>query len=54
MAAKLPVAQTRMFSGVFICRNCNKKIRTQAVRVIAKKVSCVRCGRHNFRPIRKK
>lgn len=54
MAAKLPIAQKRMFHNVFICRNCNRKIRTQAVRVIAKKVKCPGCGRHVFRPIRKK
>ncbi len=54
MAAKLPIAQIRMFSGVFVCRDCSKKVRTQAVRVIAHKVKCPRCGGHTFRPIRKK
>ena len=54
MATKLPVAQKRMFANVFVCRNCNKKIRTQAVRVIAKKIKCSRCNGHTFRPIRKK
>lgn len=54
MATKLPVAQQRMFGNVFVCRDCNKKIRTQAVRIIAKKVKCPTCGSHTFRPIRKK
>ncbi len=54
MATKLPIAQTRMFAGVFVCRDCNKKIRTQAVRVISGKVTCPRCKGHVFRPIRKK
>ncbi|MEK6893178.1 MAG: hypothetical protein AABX07_03150 [Nanoarchaeota archaeon] len=54
MAAKLPIAQTRMFFNVFICRECNKKIRTQAVRVIAGKVKCPKCGGKRFRPIKKK
>lgn len=54
MATKLPIAQTRMFHDVFVCRDCNKKVRTQAVRVIAKKVKCPTCGGYNFRPIRKK
>lgn len=54
MATKLPVAQKRLFSNVFVCRDCNKKIRTQAVRVIARKIKCVRCGGHTFRPVRKK
>lgn len=54
MATKLPIAQKRLFSNVFVCRDCNKKIRTQAVRVIAGKIKCIRCGGHVFRPIRKK
>ncbi|MBI2631732.1 hypothetical protein HYW75_01900 [Candidatus Pacearchaeota archaeon] len=54
MAAKIPIAQQRMFANVFICRDCSKKVRTQATRVIAKKVKCPRCGSHTFRPIRKK
>jgi len=54
MATKLPVAQKRMFENVFICKNCNKKIRTQAVRVIARKVKCPRCGKRSFRPVKRK
>lgn len=54
MATKIPIAQKRMFADVFICRECNHKVRTQAVRVIAGKVRCPKCGRSHFRPIRKK
>lgn len=54
MAAKIPIAQARLFGNVFICRDCSHKIRTQAVRVITKKVRCVKCGSHAFRPVRKK
>ncbi len=54
MAAKIPVAQKRLFADVFVCKDCNKKIRTQAVRVIAKKVKCPKCGSHAFRPVKKK
>lgn len=54
MATKLPVAQNRMFHDAFVCRDCKRKIRTQAVRVIAKKVKCPGCGGYAFRPIRKK
>lgn len=54
MATKIPVAQKRLFHNVFICRECNQKVRTQAVRVIANKVKCRRCGSKVFRPIRKK
>lgn len=54
MATKIAVAQQRMFGNVFVCRNCNKKIRTQAVRIIAGKVKCPRCDSHALRPVRKK
>ena len=54
MATKIPAAQKRMFQNVFVCKDCNKKVRTQALRVIARKVRCPRCGSYAFRQIRKK
>lgn len=54
MATKIPVAQKRLFHNVFVCKNCSRKIRTQAIRVVSKKVKCPKCGSKNFRPIRKK
>lgn len=54
MATKIPIAQNRMFQNVFICRDCNKKIRTQMVRVLAGKIKCSRCSGHAFRPVKKK
>ncbi|MDO8460170.1 MAG: hypothetical protein Q7S74_03610 [Nanoarchaeota archaeon] len=54
MATKILAAQKRMFGNVFVCKNCSKKIRTQAVRIIAGKIKCPRCSSHAFRPIRKK
>jgi Zn finger protein HypA/HybF involved in hydrogenase expression len=54
MAAKIPIAQARMFNNVFVCRDCNRRVRTQPTRVIAKKVSCPGCGGHTFRPVRRK
>ncbi len=54
MATKISIAQNRMFKNVFICKDCNKKIRTQMVRVLAGKVKCPRCSGHAFRPARKK
>ena len=54
MAAKIPIAQKRLFGDVFVCRDCSHKIRTQAVRVIAKKVKCPKCSSRTFRPVRKK
>jgi DNA-directed RNA polymerase subunit RPC12/RpoP len=54
MAAKIAVAQSRMFNNVFVCRDCNKKIRTQMLRILSKRVKCPRCSGHAFRPVRKK
>lgn len=54
MATKIPVAQKRMFEDVFVCKNCSKKVRSQAVRMTAGKVRCPRCKKNVFRPIRKK
>ena len=54
MATKIPAAQKRMFQDVFVCKDCSRKIRTQAFRVISRKVSCRKCGGHSFRQIRRK
>lgn len=54
MGAKIAVAQKRMFDGVFICKNCNKKIRAQSVKITAGKISCSRCKSRSFKPIRRK
>ncbi len=54
MATKIPAAMKRLFADVFICKNCAKKIRTQATRILAGKVSCPRCHNTTFRTTRKK
>lgn len=54
MAQKIAVAQKRMFEGVFVCKDCGKKIRSQPVRIIAGKVKCPRCDGRAFRPIKRK
>jgi Zn finger protein HypA/HybF involved in hydrogenase expression len=54
MATKIPIAQERMFHDVFVCKKCSKKIRSQAVRVVAGKVTCPRCKSRAFRPVKKK
>ena len=54
MATKIPVAQKRMFQNVFVCKDCRKKMRTQAVKVASGKAKCPRCGSNALRTIRKK
>ena len=52
--AKIPEAEARLFHGIFICRKCKAKIRTDSMKVSQKKVSCRKCGSQQLRPIRKK
>lgn len=54
MATKLVASQTRLFKNIFVCKDCGQKMRTEAVRVIAKKVKCRKCNGKIFRPIRSK
>ena len=54
MATKIPVAQNRLFHDVFVCKECGKKLRSQAVRVTAGKVKCPRCKSTAIRTIKKK
>jgi DNA-directed RNA polymerase subunit RPC12/RpoP len=54
MATKIPAAQNRMFRNVFVCKNCSSKIRSEARKIIERKVKCRKCGGKAFRPIKKK
>ncbi|HLC57061.1 MAG TPA: hypothetical protein VJH95_00660 [Candidatus Nanoarchaeia archaeon] len=51
---KFPEATARIIKNVFVCRKCKTKIRTQALRVIQKRVKCRKCGGKALRAIRKK
>jgi uncharacterized protein with PIN domain len=54
MATKIPAAQARLFKNVFICKDCNSKIRADPRKIIEKKVKCRKCKGRAFRPIKKK
>ena len=54
MAAKIKVAQARMFKNIFICKNCSHKIRSEPRKIIEGKVRCRKCLGKAFRPVRKK
>lgn len=51
---KIPVAQERLFKNIFVCKKCSLKKRATVKQIIEKKVKCRRCGRREFRPLRKK
>ena len=44
MATKIAAAQMRMFKDVFVCKNCNQKMRSDSRRVIEGKLKCRKCG----------
>lgn len=54
MAAKIPAAQNRLFKNVFVCKNCKHKIRVEPLKILTGKAKCRKCGKKDFRPIRKK
>lgn len=54
MATKLPAAQARLYKNMFVCKNCNSKIRSDSRKILDGKVRCRKCLKKAFRPIRKK
>jgi hypothetical protein len=54
MATKIPAAQNRLFKNMFICKNCNQKMKLDPGKVMSGKVSCRKCKHKDFRTIRKK
>lgn len=54
MAVKIPAAQARLLRNVWVCRNCNSKIRAEARKIIEGKVKCRKCKSRAFRPLRKR
>jgi len=52
--AKIPEATSRLFKGVFVCKNCSTKIRADPQKILKGKVKCRKCQKRAFRPIRKK
>ncbi|MBS3090488.1 hypothetical protein J4433_01825 [Candidatus Pacearchaeota archaeon] len=54
MAVKIPAAQARLLKNIWICKNCNSKIRAKSRQIIEGKVKCRKCKSRNFRPMRKR
>ena len=52
--AKIPEAQKRLFKNVFVCKNCQSKLRTSALKVLEGKAKCRKCSKRAFRPLKKK
>ena len=46
-----PVADSRLFYNVYVCRNCNAKIRVSSQKVLRRnEVRCRNCGSSASRP----
>jgi len=50
---KFPEASRRLFHNVYICKSCNTKMRSIPKKINLKVLVCKKCGKRNFRPIRK-
>lgn len=54
MATKIPAAQNRMFKNVFICKDCNHRVRVDPLKILNGKVKCIKCNSRAFRVVKKK
>jgi len=52
--AKIAEAQNRMYKNVFVCKECQSKIRSEPLKILEGKVKCRKCGKRKFRPLKKK
>jgi len=52
--ARFPEADARLIRNKFVCRKCKAVVRSTNLRVLAGKITCRNCGRHAFKPKRKK
>jgi rRNA maturation endonuclease Nob1 len=54
MATKIPAAQNRMFKNMFVCKGCKHKMRLEPQKILSGKARCRKCGKADFRGLRKK
>ncbi|HIG94447.1 MAG TPA: hypothetical protein HA283_01545 [Nanoarchaeota archaeon] len=52
--AKIPEAQNRLFKNMFVCKNCQSKIRSDTQKVLKGLTKCRKCSKKAFRPLKKK
>lgn len=52
--AKIPEAQNRLFKNVFVCKNCQSKIKADTQKILKRKIKCRKCNKTAFRPLKKK
>jgi|TARA_Y100000310_G_C20539986_1_gene742752 ribosomal protein L40E len=52
--AKIIEASNRLFKNIFVCKNCQSKLRTTPQKVLEGRAKCRKCGKKAFRPLKKK
>lgn len=52
--AKILEAQNRLFKNVFVCKNCQSKVRSDPQKILKGKVRCRKCQKKAFRTLKKK
>ena len=52
--AKILEASNRLFKNVFVCKNCQSKIKADPQKILKGKVKCRKCKKGAFRPLKKK
>ena len=52
--AKIQEASDRLFRNVYVCKNCQSKIRSDPQKILKGKVKCRKCKKIAFRPLKKK
>ncbi len=51
---KFPEGDLRLFRNKFVCRKCKTVMRAPSRKIAEGGVTCRNCGRHKFKPKRKK
>jgi DNA replicative helicase MCM subunit Mcm2 (Cdc46/Mcm family) len=54
MATKIPATQNRLYKNAFVCKNCKHKMKLESSKILTGKARCRKCGKKDFRPVRKK
>jgi len=52
--AKIQEASNRLFKNVFVCKDCQTKMRADPQKILRGKVKCRKCGKGAFRPLKRK
>ncbi|MBN1923374.1 MAG: hypothetical protein JW791_01265 [Nanoarchaeota archaeon] len=46
---RIPEANKRLFSNIFVCKKCKTKVRSDSNRIRNKEVKCRKCNSKEFR-----